>query len=218
MLEPRRADFATHLMQALLGVSCWLIFAGIYTRKISGKIPPKSRRALFVCNHVSLLDTLLIGGILWSRRTMPMLVLGDLGTWKGGWLRRWLSWKLGFLIERGGIVRDRIDELKAFARSSQDFHLVVFPEGTRGDGERLAELQPGVYFVAKEAQIPIVPIRIRNMARLSSKHGGVHILGGLRQIEVEFGEPFEPAEYAGLRREAFMEDLRRRMEGGGGRL
>lgn len=210
--QPARPDFATHVMQGFLGVVCYFVFGVLYTRKIRGSIPPKSRRTLFVCNHVSLLDTLLLGGILWSRRSLPVLVLGDRATWREGWLRRFLCWKLGFLIERGGVVRDRIDELKAFGRSSAGFHLLMFPEGTRGDGTTLGELQPGVYFVAKEAKIPIVPIHIKNMRLVSSKTGGVHPIGGIRKIEVQFGEPFAPEEFLPMRRESFMEELRKRME------
>lgn len=208
----RRADRITHFLQGFFGFFCYTIFLVPYCRRISGWVPPRESRRLYVCNHVSLLDTILLGGIFWSRRSLPILVLGDRTTWRQSRFKRILSWRLGFLLEREGVARERIAELKQYARSSEDFRLIVFPEGTRGEGRRLSPLQAGIYFIAREARIPIVSIGIRNMQQVSTKNGRFHPIAGVRKIEVRFGESWSPDEYLELRRKDFLEALNGRMQ------
>lgn len=209
--EPR-ADAITLFMQLFLGIFCYGLTCLPYCRRIRGRVPPRSEKCIFVCNHVSLLDTILLGGVFWSRATLPFLVLGDRATWHESAFKRLLSWRLGFLLDRDGLARERIAELKQFARASKEFHLLVFPEGTRGDGVRLNPLQAGVYFIAKEAKVPIVPIGIRNMQQVSTKQGRFRPIGGLRKIEVCFGEPWSADDYLALRRQDFLDAMKVRMQ------
>jgi 1-acyl-sn-glycerol-3-phosphate acyltransferase len=85
---------------------------------------------------------------------------------------------------------------------------VVFPEGTRGDGVNVAECQPGIYFIAQEARIPIVPVFIENMQLVSTKTGRFHPIGGLQKVEVHFGEPIAPETFLAMPREEFVEFVR----------
>lgn len=211
-LKGPRADAITLFMQLFLGFFCYSLTCLPYCRRIRGRVPPRNERCLFVCNHVSLLDTILLGGVFWSRATLPFLVLGDRATWHESAFKRLLSWRLGFLLDRDGLAKERIIELKQFARASQEFHLLVFPEGTRGDGVRLNPLQAGVYFIAKEAKVPIVPVGIRNMQQVSTKQGRFRPIAGLRKIEVCFGEPWSADEYLALRRPDFLDAMEKRMQ------
>lgn len=210
--SPRRADGTTYFLQIFLGFFCYTLFLLPYCRGVRGWVRPGRSRRLYVCNHVSLLDTILLGAIFWSRVSIPILVLGDQSTWRQSWIKRFLSWRLGFLLKRGGVAKDRIVELKQYARSSEDFQLVVFPEGTRGNGLQLSPLQAGIYFIAREAKIPIIPLGIRNMQDVSTRNGRFHPIGGLRKIEVRFGEAWPAEQYLPLRREEFLEALTGRMQ------
>ncbi len=167
-----------------------------------------ARRYLFVANHVSLLDTILLGALCWRSRCYPILVLGDKHVWHASWLKRLLSSRIGFLLERGKLNLNRIQELQAFGRAGKQFHLIVFPEGTRGDGAQVATCQPGIYYIAQEARLPLVPIFIQNMELISTKTGRFHLLAGLRKVEVHFGEPIAPEKYLGLAPEDFAEFVR----------
>ena len=120
-----------------------------------------------------------------------------------------LSNKIGFLVERGKLNPNRIGELQTFGHYGKDFHLLVFPEGTRGDGVNIAAPQPGIYFIAQEARLPIVPVFIENMQCVSTKTGPFHPISGLRKIEVHFGEPILPEKYLTLPREEFLELVQR---------
>lgn len=194
--------------QAILGVLARAFFT-LYLRRTHGleNVRP-DRRCIFVANHISLLDTILLGGLFWQRRAFPILVLGDKAVWHTTPLHKLLSRQIGFLLERGKLNLDRIRELEIFGRSVAEFQLVVFPEGTRGDGVNVARCQPGIYHIAQAARAPIVPVFIENMQRLSTKHGRFHPLIGLRQIEVHFGVPIPPEQYLALERDEFTEFVR----------
>jgi 1-acyl-sn-glycerol-3-phosphate acyltransferase len=207
--QPVKVSRTLALIQFLLGLGASLFFALPYLRRTYGlaRLDPR-QRYLFVVNHVSLLDTILLGALCWRSRCYPILVLGDKNTWHASWIKRVLSSCIGFLLDRGKINPDRMRELQSFGRASQMFHLVVFPEGTRGDGVRVVRCQPGLYYIAQKARVPIVPVFIENMQLVSTKNGRFHPIGGLRKVEVHFGEPIEPASYLPLPREEFSEFVR----------
>jgi len=211
MREPSqsRASRSLVFVQALFGIGAWLALALPYARRTHGldRLSP-DRRYLFVCNHVSLLDTILLGALCWRSGCYPILVLGDKTVWHTSRIKRWLSTPIGFLLERGKFNPARVRELQAFGRASADFNLVVFPEGTRGDGVHVGPCQPGVYFIAQEARVPIVPVFFKNMHLVSTKTGRFHPIGGLRKVEVHFGEPIESTTYLAMSREEFLDFIR----------
>jgi 1-acyl-sn-glycerol-3-phosphate acyltransferase len=208
-MDRRRAPRNLMLIQWLLGLGVHLFMSVPFLRRIHGAERLRAQTPyLFVCNHVSLLDTILLGAIAWRARTIPISVLGDKSVWHASWIKRVLSSKIGFLVERGKLNPRRIEELKAFARTSHTANLIVFPEGTRGDGVHVAECQQGIYFIAQEARIQIVPIFIENMQLVSTKNGRFHPIGGWRKVEVHFGKPIPPEEYLNLPRDEFLEFIR----------
>jgi 1-acyl-sn-glycerol-3-phosphate acyltransferase len=197
-------------IQALLGIGAYLAIALPFMRRARGmeRLQP-DRRYLFVSNHVSLLDTILLGALFWRSGCYPILTLGDKNVWRASWIKKLLSSRIGFLLDRGKLNPGRIRELQEFGRAGKQFHLIVFPEGTRGDGVNVASSQPGIYFVAQEARLPIVPVFIENMQLVSTKNGKFHPITGLRKVEVHFGEPIAPEKYLALPREEFLEFVRR---------
>jgi 1-acyl-sn-glycerol-3-phosphate acyltransferase len=199
-------------VQFLLGLGAHLFLALPYVRRThnAARLRP-DERYLFICNHVSLLDTIMLGGLCWRRGCYPMLVLGDKGVWHASWLRRMLSRPIGFLLNRGRLNPNRIDELQTFGRAGREFHLVVFPEGTRGDGVNIATCQPGIYFIAQEARLPLIPVFFENMQLVSTKNGRFHLFGGLRKVEVHFGEPIPPEDYLMMPKEELVEFVRQKI-------
>jgi 1-acyl-sn-glycerol-3-phosphate acyltransferase len=209
LLHPRRSSRGLVLTQWLLGLPLQFLLALPFLHRTHGRgrVSPRERY-LFVVNHISLLDTLLLATICWRLRLWPILVLGDKGVWHASALRKFLSRSTAFLLERGKLNPNRIRELQAYGRSGKDFHLIVFPEGTRGDGVNVATCQPGIYFIAREAQIPIVPVFIENMQLVSTKAGRFHPVQGFRKVEVHLGEPISPEKYLTMPREEFLEFIR----------
>jgi 1-acyl-sn-glycerol-3-phosphate acyltransferase len=211
MMEPDQYRTSRQLVfiQAMLGFLAYLVLALPYLRRTTGtqRLRP-GQQYLFVVNHVSLLDTILLGALCWRLGCYPILVLGDKNIWHASWIRRLLSSPIGFLLERGKLNPGRIRELQGFGRLSEQFQLVVFPEGTRGDGVHVGSCQPGIYYIAQEARVPIVPVFIENMQLISTKAGRFHPFRGWRKVEVHFGEPIEPASYLQMPRAEFIEFVR----------
>ena len=212
-LRRRRCDALTLWTQWILGVFCYLFFVLPYLRELRGlESLSREQHYLFVANHVSLLDTILLGGIFWSRRFVPILVLGDAAVWRETWIRRFLSARLGFLIDRDRTTKGRLEELESFGRSREGFHLLVFPEGTRGNGVKVRRCQSGISYVARAAAAPMVPIFIENMQRVSSKRVPFSPIRGLRKIRVHFGDPTSAETVAALDRETIPDFVRREIQ------
>jgi 1-acyl-sn-glycerol-3-phosphate acyltransferase len=199
-------------LQFLLGLGAHLFLALPYVRRTHGaaRLRP-DERYLFICNHVSLLDTIMLGALCWRTRCYPILVLGDKSVWHASWVKKMLSRPIGFLLNRGKLNPNRIDELQTFGRAGREFHLVVFPEGTRGDGVSVATCQPGIYFIAQEARLPLMPVFFEKMQLVSTKTGRFHPFGGLRKVEVHFGEPIPPEDYLMMPKEELVEFVRQKI-------
>ena len=206
--DARRAKSA----QFIAGWTCWLTTVLTFTRRVRGleKISPQ-RRCLFVANHVSLIDAVMLGGVFTQRGQSPLLILGDKTVWDANWIRRWLSGCFAFLVERGKINPSRFKELQTFGSAAASYHLLVFPEGTRGNGVDVAECQAGIFYIAQAAKVPIVPIFLENMQCVSTKTGKFHFFGGLRKVNVHFGEAIAPDEYLPVGREEFPEFIRKKI-------
>jgi len=198
--------FWTRLIQLVLGAFTTLLVYFPYVRRVHGTVP-RGRR-LYVCNHVSLLDTLILGSLLYVRGHTPILVLGDRSTWQTSRFRAMLSRYVGFLIDRGAPDRTTVGRLRAFGASVDRYDLIVFPEGTRGDGRTVGPCMPGIYFIARSARTPVVPVFLEGVERVTSKDGPRRLLRGLRQVEIHVGEEFT---VAGASRQDFCEEVRRRL-------
>ena len=199
--------------QRPVGIFCRLAIIFPFVRQMHGleKIDPQ-QRYLFVSNHVSLLDALVLGGFMIGRQDFPMLILADKKTWDSSWAKRVISRPIGFLLERRKTSGSLIKELQVFGRAAENYNLIVFPEGTRGNGVDVAECQPGIHYIAQAAQLPMVPVFFENMQRVSTKAGPFHPFSGLRQAEVHFGEIIVPENYLSLSREQLPEFVRRKIE------
>lgn len=208
-LRQPRVTRSLVIIQWLMGLGAYLFIVLPYLRRVHNLDRLRSgQRWLIVCNHVSLIDTVLLGAICWRAGCYPIVVLGDRRVWHANWIKRMLSAPIGFLLERGKMNPNRVNELEAFGHASEQFTLVVFPEGTRGDGVTVGPCQPGLHYIAQSAQRPIVPLFIENMQLVSTKKGRYHPFRGLRKVEVHVGEPIAPDEFLSLSREEFSEFIR----------
>lgn len=169
--------------------------------------PPKGRR-VYVANHSSHLDFVLIWAALpdgQRRRTRPVAAADY---WKKGRLRIWLADSLfrAVLITRGKVERDSDPVGEMAAQLQPGEALIVFPEGTRSHDGSVGTFKPGIYRLAKAVpDLEIVPVALDNLTRILPKGAWlpVPLLGG-----VHFGEPVRgplPDE----RRPEFLERLRR---------
>ncbi len=124
------------------------------------------RPAVFVANHQSSLDPVIVGSLLKRDFTVvakqearfdPRALLGSL------------------LLDPVYIDRSNSQEARArlapvVDRIRAGTSLMIFPEGTRSATSTLGRFKKGAFHMAVEAGVPIVPIVLRNTGELLAKH------------------------------------------------
>lgn len=157
-------------------VICWCAraIAGVSARWVNCE--PSDRQRIYFANHSSHLDIL----VLWSslpievRRTIRPVAAGDY--WLKSKGRRYLVNQVfnAIVVQRpskGGRLRDAIKAINDTIDGMGDDHsLIIFPEGTRGDGEEMAPFKGGIYNIAKaKPGIELVPVFMENLNRILPK-------------------------------------------------
>jgi 1-acyl-sn-glycerol-3-phosphate acyltransferase len=174
------------------------------TRLVSGSVTrwvdcrPETRQRIYYGNHSSHLDI----ALLWASLPGPIRKLvrpvAARDYWEGSACKRFLALRV-----LGAIMIDRHFEgvsPRAALKSVQDTvaglghsgSLIIFPEGTRGRGERLAPFHSGIYHIAKRLPgVELVPVYLANLNRILPK-------GALLPVPllsmVTFGPPLTLAE------------------------
>jgi 1-acyl-sn-glycerol-3-phosphate acyltransferase len=159
---------------------------------------------LFVANHASHLDTLLLLGALpppWRRRTA---VLAAADYWFSTW---WRSVAVALLFNGIPHERDRAVRTYAAARAllADDWNLIVFPEGTRSHDGWMQRFGSGAARVAIDAQVPIVPVVVRG-SFAAMPRGNRWPRRGRPGVSIRFGSPIVLSPGASAR------DLTRQMQ------
>ncbi len=91
----------------------------------------------------------------------------------------------GFPVERDGTDRKAVRDSIAMLRGGEV--LLVFPEGTRQHGPKIAALQPGAAYLALRAGVPIVPVGIAGTEEILRSHG--RKIPAFRRAAMVVGEP-----------------------------
>jgi 1-acyl-sn-glycerol-3-phosphate acyltransferase len=177
---------------------------------------PDVQQRIYFANHTSHLDFV----VLWSALPAEIRALTRPVAAKDYWeetpLRRYLSEKVfkAVLVERGGAARTKNHEESRFAgRHLMDDlanalgaknSMILFPEGTRGDGQQLGEFRGGLYHLAhRRPDVELVPAYLENLNRILPK-GEIFMVPMLSLLT--FGKPLhvEPDE----EKDAFLERAR----------
>jgi 1-acyl-sn-glycerol-3-phosphate acyltransferase len=141
-----------------------------------------SRPVVIMANHQSYLDVL----ALFSALPRPVGVLAKKELFAvplfGGVMRA-----IGCVpVDRSNrgeameMVRGAADQVRAGSS------IAVFPEGTRGPGDRVAPMKKGPFYLAQLADVDIVPVGIRGSGKLMPR-SNTAIYPGV--IEVSIGDP-----------------------------
>jgi 1-acyl-sn-glycerol-3-phosphate acyltransferase len=144
-----------------------------------------SKSYLYLANHESLTDILALYATLPQRAVMvakrSLFILPVFS---------WGMWLAGF------IFIDRKNTRAAYARLQKAGKLIrkgrsvlVFPEGTRGDGGALLKLKRGGFALAQAAQIAVVPVGIAGTAEVLPRDTFPVYPGS---IAVCIGDPIPP--------------------------
>jgi len=112
--------------------------------------------AIFVANHASFFDPPLLISTLPSR---PVFIVKKELAWVP--FLGWVIWLAGFIFVNRGRKRQAVRSVKSAARRIQAGQsIAAFPEGTRTRTGSLLPFKKGVFALAKEAGVPVVPLGI----------------------------------------------------------
>jgi 1-acyl-sn-glycerol-3-phosphate acyltransferase len=128
--------------------------------------------AIFYANHASHLDFAVIWAALPPREREQLAPAAAEDYWGKTRLRRYVAHQLfrAVLIPRSGITRanhpvEKLSQVLTAGRS-----VLIFPEGTRGDGAQVAEFKSGLFHLAqRHPELPLVPIYLENLNRIMPK-------------------------------------------------
>lgn len=165
-------------------------------------------QCIYVANHSSHLDALLLFSTLPARlrrRTRPVAAAEY---WTAGPFRRYLIHSVfrGVLVEREGGQLNPLEPMASALRRGDS--LILFPEGTRGPGEILQPLKPGIFHLARWfPDVDIVPAWIDNSYRVLPKGFAIPVP---LLCSVTFGQPLRWKE--GQQQDEFLAQVRRTLE------
>ncbi len=203
---------------AMLLAGCFRVLTGATPR--FGAALPEGGQFIFYANHTSHFDAVVLWALLppgLRARTRPVAAKDY---WMKGPLRKALAYHVFkvVLVARGcdHSDADAASEFRAVHRSLMNMSdaiisgasLILFPEGTRGDGETVAQFKSGLYHLARmHPGIPLVPVYMENLNRILPK--GEQLIVPLI-CKVHFGAEILLSENE--TRSAFLDRARRVME------
>ena len=193
------------LIEELLIVLVRLL-AGAHARWQGCGQSPEQR--IYVANHTSHLDVVLLFSALpepLRHRTRPVAAAEY---WTAGPIRRYLIHAIfrGVLIERNCSQLNPLEPAASALRHGDS--LIFFPEGTRGPGEDLQPLKPGIFHLASWfPNVDIVPVWIDNSYRMLPKGFAIPVP---LLCSITFGTPLRWKE--GQQQEEFLAEVRKALE------
>ncbi|MDC9590713.1 lysophospholipid acyltransferase family protein [Xenorhabdus sp. XENO-10] len=177
------------IVGATLSGLCRLL-TGVQSRWIGCEPSIVSR--IYYANHSSHLDGLVIWSGLPPALRYQVHPVAACDYWDKTKLRRYLVHKVfrAVLIERNGETSQKKRVLAPLeAVLAQKESLIIFPEGTRGDGEQINPFKGGLYhLVRKYPDAEVVPVYLKNLNRALPK--GKKLLVPIL-CSVTFGKPLE---------------------------
>jgi hypothetical protein len=189
----------------------WMLIHTIYRVRVTGmdRIPDEGP-VVIVCNHVSFVDPLILGGMI--RR--PVRFVMHYGIYRIPLLN--FIFRTGKAIPIAGRTEDPGILEEAYRRmhgvlAAGDV-LGVFPEGRITEDGEIHEFRPGVEKIVLEQPVTVIPVALCNLyGSLFSRRDPLHKRRPYKlwaRIDVRIGEPVPPHEASAERLEAEVRRLR----------
>ncbi|ANM31373.1 glycerol acyltransferase [Acidobacteria bacterium Mor1] len=169
---------------------------------------PSSGPAIVVANHNSHLDTLVLMTLFPLRLLRRIRPVAAADYFLSNRLMAWFSRNMIGILpvdRKGGTPREKLLEGAHRALAAGDI-VVLFPEGTRGEPESMAELKRGIsHLAAAHPEIPVTPVFLHGLGKALPR--GEALLVPFF-CDVFVGEPIHGSDD----RDRFMAELNRSME------
>lgn len=206
----------TLVPEFLMRFLCWIFGRALYRLRVEGiERIPEEGPALLVCNHVSYLDAVLIGGAL-PRPARFVMYHKIFNTPGAAWM-----FKAAKAIPIAGAKEDAALMERAFASidaALADGELVcIFPEGALTKDGDIAPFRGGVERILAARLVPVVPLALRGMwaSMWSRRDSRLHRLRMPRRfrarVELIAGEAIDGTQANAAMLEARVRTLRGQM-------
>jgi 1-acyl-sn-glycerol-3-phosphate acyltransferase len=166
----------------------WIVSGGsriAYRVRLRGREHmPKEGGFVLAPSHRSMMD---IPFIAWST-PRPIRYMGKAPVFKVPVLGGLFTRLGGFPVERDGTDRKAVRDSIAMLERGEI--LLVYPEGSRQHGPKIAPLQPGAAYLSLRAGVPIVPVGIAGSEEILRGHSGK--LPRFARCAMVVGEPLVP--------------------------
>lgn len=144
------------LWYRLIRLSVYVIFKILFNLIIRGKEKiPLRGGVILVSNHSSYLDPVVLG--LTTPRRINFMAKEEL--FKNFFFRRLITLLGAFPVKRGEI--DKFAYRKVLSIVRREEIIALFPEGTRGRGEKLGVLRKGAVKLIFKTKLPVIPVIIK---------------------------------------------------------
>jgi 1-acyl-sn-glycerol-3-phosphate acyltransferase len=158
---------------------------------------PATRQRIYFANHTSHLDFVVLWSVLPRKLRSLTRPVAAKDYWNSG-LRKRIAVNAfhAVLVERGGksaegdraAARNTLDSLLDALGTENS--LIVFPEGTRGDGLEVGPFKSGIYHLwSKRPDVQFVPVYLSNLNRILPKGEFLPVPVISRVV---FGPPLKP--------------------------
>jgi 1-acyl-sn-glycerol-3-phosphate acyltransferase len=159
---------------------------------------PTPRQRIYFANHTSHLDTLVLWAALPGNIQALTRPVAARDYWESSALRRFFATEVfnAVLVDRAVVSREAIlQSMSSMIGAMGDhFSLIIFPEGTRGDGITIQPFKSGLHHLAKaKPEAELVPVYLENLNRILPKG---EFLPAPLMSSITFGPVlnFDPAE------------------------
>ena len=170
---------------SLAYVVLWPVIHVLFRPVVTGKERIPDGNAVFCCNHTSNWDPLVIMICAGYRHQLFAMAKAEIASWPVA--GKILKLADMIFVERGkadiGAIRTAMKYLK------NDRPILIFPEGTREKEGKILPPKSGLFVIAAEAGVDVVPCRIL----YDTPDGKMHLFCKVRVI---YGEPMPAAQFA----------------------
>lgn len=185
------------------------VFLGVNIR--NRQLLPDGGPALVVANHNSHLDTLVLMALFPMRHLKAVRPVAAADYWLKN---RYIGWFANSIMRIVPVhrVRDKnaapADPLANISQALSDGHILIFfPEGSRGEAEKLTRFRSGIARLAeRHPEVPVVPVFLHGLGKSLPRGEGVLIPF---ICDVFVGEPMRWQET----QNGFLSQLEERVEG-----
>jgi len=146
--------------------------------------------AIYISTHQSNIDYPILGSFIKHYLTVTNL----------NFTRIPFASYVGKLIGARALNKDNLGEIAKMYQELEDIlndnrNVIIFPEGTRGDGKRLKPFKKGAFRLAMRTNKPIVPIQIDGSAKILAKGDPCFKTLSKTKVSVRILDPIYPKDF-----------------------